>query len=128
MALTPHTYITEARDLLAHAYREPDAARKIAAYEEAFEILEEQLGATDVATADRTLAGNLRLAHTRQLLAQLPTLTHVNMNVWFDYVRLLIFDLSGEVESAFQAAPELVEPYRHFIRLWGAEMIDVLQR
>jgi hypothetical protein len=130
MPLAPHAYIVEARNLLTQADHEPDAARRIAGYEEAFELLETvRSGAVDeAAAADRTLAANLRRTHTRQLLTRLPELMNVTCRVWFDYIRLLMLDVPEEVEAALRDSPELNQQYQGFARLWGAETIEFLDR
>ena len=73
-------------------------------------------------------AANLRLAHTRRLLVQLVGLGSVSMDAWFEYVHLLFGELSAEVERLTEADPELRENYGRFLKLWGPELAEILQR
>jgi hypothetical protein len=50
------------------------------------------------------------------------------MDAWFDYIRLLFGELKDEVELLTGNDPQLRENYERFIRLWGPEVAEILQR
>jgi hypothetical protein len=82
----------------------------------------------DITDSERRLIGNLRLAHTRQLLAQLVSLASISMDAWFDYIRLLFGELSEEVGLLVGNDVQLRENYDRFVRLWGTELAEILER
>jgi hypothetical protein len=81
----------------------------------------------EVSDAEAKLIANLRMAHTRRLLAQLVGLASVSMDDWFDYIGLLLGELSPEVERVTQADARLKENYGRFLGLWGAEIAEILK-
>jgi hypothetical protein len=82
----------------------------------------------EISESERKLISNLRAAHARRLLVQLVSLTSVSMDAWFDYIGLLFGELKDEVELLISNDPQLRENYDRFIRLWGPEVAEILQR
>ena len=119
--------IAGARELFEKAEREVDPGLKAHALQEAIALLS-SCDPDDMSDADRKLIANLRLAHTRRLLVQLVGLRSVSMDAWFEYVHLLFGELSAEVERLTEADPELRENYGRFLKLWGPELAEILQR
>src|ERR1044071_3971954 len=89
--------IAEARALLEQAERETRPDLKAHALEEAVKLLA-SCDPDEISDAERKLIANLRLAHTRRLLAQLVGLASVSMDEWFGYIGLLLGRLSPEVD------------------------------
>src|SRR6185369_7366138 len=83
--------------LFEKAERETRPELKAHALEEAVTLLA-SIDPDEVSDAEGKLIANLRTAHTRRLLAQLVGLTSVSMDDWFDYIGLLLGELSPEVE------------------------------
>ena len=50
------------------------------------------------------------------------------MDAWFEYVRLLIGELRPEVDRLTETDAELKDNYGQFLRLWGAEVAEILLR
>jgi hypothetical protein len=119
--------IASARALFQKAEREADPELKAHALDEALALLA-ACDPDDVSDAERELIANLRLAHTRQLLAQLVSLTSISMDAWFDYVGLLFGELRREVELLVANDAQLRENYDRFIGLWGKELAEILKR
>ena len=119
--------IASARALFQKAEREADPELKAHALDDALALLA-SCDPDDVSDAERELIANLRLAHTRQLLAQLVSLTSISMDAWFDYVGLLFGELRGEVELLVGNDAQLRENYDRFIGLWGKELAEILKR
>ena len=119
--------IASARALFQKAEREADPELKAHALDDALALLA-SCDPDDVSDAERELIANLRLAHTRQLLAQLVSLTSISMDAWFDYVGLLFGELRGEVELLVGNDAQLRENYDRFIGLWGRELAEILKR
>ena len=119
--------IASARALFEKAERETRPELKAHALEEALTLLA-SCDPDEVSDAEAKLIANLRMAHTRRLLAQLVGLTSVSMDDWFDYIGLLLGELRPEVERVMQADPQLKENYERFLGLWGAEIAGILKR
>lgn len=111
--------LDEARRLLQAAEAEADPERKLAALEEALDLLEE--------VENTTLAGNLRRSYTRRLIVQLVQLRKVDVLTWFDYARVLLVRLQPEVASALQEDPELKRRHEEFLALWPVDAARALK-
>lgn len=119
--------ISTARALFEKAERETRPELKAHALEEAVTLLA-SIDPDELSDAEGKLIANLRMAHTRRLLAQLVGLTSVSMDDWFDYIGLLLGELSPEVERVTQADAQLKENYERFLGLWGAEIAAILKK
>ena len=119
--------IAGARELFEKAEREGDPELKAAALDEALALLG-SLDPDEISDAQRRLIANLRLAHTRRLLAQLVELSSVSMDAWFDYVDLLFGELSPEVARLTAADAELGANYARFIELLGPGVAEHLRK
>ena len=119
--------IASARALFEKAERETRPELKAHALEEAVTLLA-SCDPDEVSGAEGKLIANLRLAHTRRLLAQLVGMASVSMDEWFDYIGLLLGELSPEVERITQADAQLKQSYERFLGLWGAEIAAILKR
>jgi hypothetical protein len=119
--------IADARALFEQAERETRAELKAHALEEAVTLLA-SCDPDEISDAEGKLIANLRVAHTRRLVAQLVGLASVSMDEWFDYIGLLLGELSPEVERVTQADAALKESYERFLGLWGAEIAGILKR
>jgi len=108
--------LDEARRLLEAADKEADPARKLAALEEALDLLDE-IGEGP----QRSLAANLRRSYTRRLITQLLALKKADILTWFDYVRFFLLRLSTDVEAVLKDNPELKAPYEEFLALWRVD-------
>jgi hypothetical protein len=125
--MTAAADIATARVLFQKAERETDPELKAHALDEALALLA-SCDPDEITDPERKLITNLRLAHTRQLLAQLVSLASISMDAWFDYIRLLFGELSEEVALLVGNDPQLRENYDKFVRLWGTEMAEILER
>jgi hypothetical protein len=119
--------IASARGLFERAEREAAPELKAHALDEALTLLS-SCDPDDISELERKLISNLRVAHTRRLLLQLVSLTSVRMDAWFDYARLLFGELKDEVELLIGNDAQLRQNYDRFIRLWGPEVAEILQR
>lgn len=118
--------IASARGFFEKAEREADPELKAHALEEALAMLA-SLDPDEISDSERTLIGNLRLAHTRRLLVQLVGLQSASMDAWFEYLRLLFGDLSPEVERLIENDAALRDNYAKFTGLWGRELAEILR-
>ena len=118
--------IASTRALFEKAERETRPQLKAHALEEAVTLLA-SCDPDEVSDAEAKLIANLRMAHTRRLLVQLVGLTSISMDDWFDYIGLLLGELSPEVERVTQADARLKENYGRFLGLWGAEIAEILK-
>ena len=118
--------LADARALFEKAERETNPEAKARALDEATSLLA-SLDPDDLPENERKLAANIRLAHTRRLLAQLVTLASISMDAWFEYIGVLFGELRPEVDRLIESDAELRENYQRFIRLWGSELAEILQ-
>ena len=118
--------IADARALFEQAEREARPELKAHALEEAVARLA-SCDPDGISDAERKLIANLRVAHTRRLLAQLVGLASLSMDEWFGYIGLLLGELSPEVERVTQADAALKESYERFLGLWGADIARILK-
>jgi hypothetical protein len=118
--------IASARAYFEKAERESDPELKAHALEEALALLA-SLDADEISEGERTLIANLRLAHTRRMLAQLVRVEAMSMDAWLGYVRLIFGDLRPEVERLIESDAGLRENYAKFTGLWGHELAEILR-
>ena len=119
--------IATARALFQKAERETDPELKARALDEALALLA-SCDPDDITDAEGKLIANLRLAHTRQLLAQLVSLASISMDAWFEYIQLLFGELSEEVALLIGNDAQLRENYDRFVRLWGRQLAEILDQ
>ena len=119
--------IATARALFERAEREARPELKTHALGEATSLLA-SLDPDELSAGERRLLANVRLAHTRRLLVQLVSLASVSMDAWFEYVDLLFGELRPEVDRLVETDGELKENYLRFLKLWGPEVAEILQR
>jgi hypothetical protein len=119
--------IATARALFERAEREARPELKAHALGEATSLLA-SLDPDELSAGERRLLANVRLAHTRRLLVQLVSLASVSMDAWFEYVDLLFGELRPEVDRLVETDGELKENYLRFLKLWGPEVAEILQR
>jgi len=119
--------IASARALFEKAEGEADPQLKAHALEEALAILA-SLDADEISASERTLIANLRLAHTRRLLAQLAGLESASMDAWLEYVHLLFGELRPEVERLVEKDAGLRDNYTRFTGLFGRQLAEILQK
>jgi hypothetical protein len=111
--------LEEARELLQAAEKESDPERKLAALEEALDLLEE--------TPDSAVAANLKRSYARRLVTQLFGLKKTDVTTWFDYVRFMALRLEPELEVVLKENPELRQPYEEFLALWRVDALRILK-
>jgi len=114
--------IEEARVLLERAECELDPDQKTRILLEAIEQLD-SCAAEDISPAERTLVSNLRISHTRRLLAQLVALKSMPMDAWRDYFAIFLHFLRGEVELLVKEDAQFAENYGRFKRSWSREFL-----
>jgi hypothetical protein len=117
MAQTPE--IEEARSLLDLAEKERDPERKLAALEEAVDLLDEG--------GDPRIASNLRRSYTRRLIGQLFMLKKADVLTWFDYARFLLLRMQPEVAEVLKLHPDLERQYEDFLALWPVDAAAALK-
>ena len=122
------TDLEEARSLLAQADAERDPVRKLAALEEALDLLEVVDEDSPEGAKEKTLARNLRRSYTRRLLTQLVQLKSVDLLTWFDYAQFLLIRLRKDVDAVLADDPALKVSYDQFLALWPVDVVDVLKR
>jgi hypothetical protein len=118
--------LENARRLFEQAERETDPERKFAALEEALDLTDDLRADPTLAAPEISFASNLRQSHLRRLLGQLTAMRHVQIDVWFNYIKLLLLHVEPEVEAILANDPSLRESHRAFKALWKDELLELL--
>ncbi|MBZ0225196.1 MAG: hypothetical protein K8F51_04385 [Comamonas sp.] len=114
--------------LFEHAEQETDPKRKLSALEEALDITDYLQGNSMLTTQEISLAANLRKSHLRRLLSQLTTMRRVQIDVWFEYIKLMFQRANSDVKAILADDSSLRESYNEFISLWAKEALDILTK
>lgn len=77
----------------------------------------------DISPAEQTLIANLRVSHTRRLLAQLVTDNSIQMDAWVGYLAIFLNFLKGEVDVLVQEDADFAEDYARFKQIWRREFL-----
>ena len=99
-----------------------DPEHRIKKFKAGVDQANECLVSLDAGEANDRRLKNLKLSYTRILLAYLSTLSAVPFTVWFDYIVVLLTDVSAEVEQVLELHPALREGYDDFIKLHREEL------
>lgn len=118
--------LEEARRLFEEAERENSPERKYLALVEALDVTDDLKDAADDETIE--IVDRLRRAHVRQLLNQLVNMRRVEVDVWFNYLKILIFRTKPEVEMVLDNDPQMRESYRIFKGLYMDELLAAVRR
>ena len=119
--------LEEARRLFEQAERENNPERKYLALVEAFDITDDLIDDADGEAAG-DLVRRLRQSHMRQLLRQLLAMRKVEIDIWFNYLRILLFRAKPEVEKILANDPPMRESYRIFKDLHMDELLAIVKR
>lgn len=120
--------LEEARRLFERAEQDSDPERKFIALEEALDITDDFKADHDVSDSGSVYANNLRRAHLRRLIGQLVAFHHIQIDVWLNYLKLLLLRVESEVKEIIAADPALHEAYQKFIAIWKDELIAAIQK
>ena len=123
----PNLELSEARKLFEQSENDSDPSRKFHALEEALELVDLVLDDPTIPQLGRNLALNLRHSHIRRLLGQLVRMRNIQLDDWWSYIRLLLFERSNEVDAIVSENAELRENYQAFVDLWGDEFIALVR-
>lgn len=120
--------LDEARRLFEKAERDSDPEHKFIALQEALDITDDFKAEHDVTSLDVSYANNLRHTHIRRLISQLVAFRHIQIDIWFNYLKLFLLRVEPEVKEITDADPSLHETYRKFVALWKNVLIDAIQK
>lgn len=121
--------IAEARKYLEDAEREPDPERKMANLKEGLDLLDfYQEDNPELSEEIMTFIRNIRRAHTRRLLVQLLSMKRIDIEIWLDYIVLLIVRLKDEVSYATDEDPSLKANYDEFWELWSGVLKEAFEQ
>jgi hypothetical protein len=116
--------IVEVRTSLEQAEKETDPIKKYEELRDGLDSIEFYLEEQQDPPEDLTLyIVNLKRSHTRRLLTQLISLMNLEIDVWLEYVVILITELQDEVKFAIKSDQTLKDNYDKFLSVWS----DVLQ-
>lgn len=118
----------EARRLFELAERETDPEHKLLALEEALDLIDDMRADITTSASVTDFANNLRQSHLRRLLYQLVSMRQMQIDAWFNYLKLLLLRVAPEVEEIIAADQELRKNYHAFKDLWKDELLELLQR
>lgn len=120
--------LEEARRLFEQAEQDSDPERKFIALQEALDVTDDFKADHDAASLEVGYANNLRRAHLRRLIAQLVTFHHIEIEIWVNYIKLLLLRVEPEVKEITAEDPALHESHRKFVAIWMDELIAAIQK
>jgi hypothetical protein len=115
----------DARKLLVQAEAETEPDEKVAALEEALDLIDLVLEEAPEDAKERTLVANLRRSYARRLLVQLVALRSADILMWFGYAQLLLTRMREDVAAAL-TDPGVKAGYEAFFSLWPADVRALL--
>ena len=119
--------LIEARKLLEAFEKSKDHSQRTRDFEDAVEILNGYL-LDSQDSSHRVVVNNLKRAYTRKLLEELPSLSGLDLNDWFDYSKLLLLSVSNEVEELVKDHPNLRKNEQDFVNIWAEDAIVLMQK
>lgn len=119
--------IEELRLLFEKAEGETDPTQKLSFLEEALDRVDEFCIERASNSPEMVIVDNLRRSHLRNLLVQLPSLRNIEVDSWFNYIRLFFFRVAPEIHAILVDDPSLKVTYRKFIDLWRVDLILALE-
>lgn len=120
--------VLEGRRLLERAEQETDPERKIEALKEGVDLLDLYVEEhPDAPENTLTYITNLRRSHARRLLVQLLALKHIEIEIWLQYIVLLITKLRDEVDHATSQDRTLKANYNQFWHVWNDVLREALK-
>lgn len=120
--------LDEARRLFEQAEQDSDPEHKFMALQEALDITDDFKAEHDAVSLEVGYANNLRRTHLRRLIGQLVTFHHIQIDVWFSYIKILLLRVEPEVKEITAADPALHESHRKFMAIWKDELIAAIQK
>ena len=118
--------IKEAVDLLKKSEKEIHHSLRTRAFEDAVDLLNDHMSvATD--SPYKSFIENIKISYTRKFLEELSTLFSVDIDTWFDYVRLFLLKVPKEVKVNIEKDAQLKDNYKKFIGIWRKEAIEILE-
>ena len=93
---------------------------------EAVELLNDHLEA-EPDSPHKDFISRLKMSHTRNLLRNLAKVNRADGFAWAGHVAILM-NVNDEAKALTSAFPHLKEDYDEFLRVWGAELLEALQK
>ena len=119
--------VSKARELLRKYEQAPNHKERIHYFKNALDLLEPYRSDEPDSHVGH-VAKNIRRTYIKKLLESLPSLSTLDIDEWSEYFMLLFLKQSDEVESLCQENAMLNKYYKDFIRIWGQEVINALQK
>ena len=120
--------IIEARSLLEDAEKEINPKRKVDKLKEGIELMDLYVEENSNISEDtKTNIENMRRSHTRRLLSQLVSIEQIEIEIWLDYIILLITKLKKEKDYSIENDPELKKNYDNFYSVYSEELNQALK-
>ena len=94
---------------------------------DAIEVLNEYIIDDDYKSL-HSYAKNIKRTYTRKLLEKLPSLSQMPINDWFEYLKILVLSVPGEVDEITSEHPLLKKNEEDFCSIWAAELISILKK
>lgn len=115
----------DARKLLVQAEAESTPDEKIAALDEALDLIELVFEEAPEDAKEVTLVSNLRRSYARRLLVQLTALRSADLLMWFAYAQLLLTRMKDDIAAAL-TDPKVKADYEAFFSLWPEDVRKML--
>lgn len=119
--------IEEAANLLKKFERSQDHSKRTNFFSEAVEILNSHLEAFPD-SPQHDYISRIKLAYTKKLLEELPSLGAVDLIEWFSYVTLLHIQVTNEVDLLSKENKNLSRNVKQFNELYRDEASALIKK
>lgn len=119
--------IDEAANLLKKFERSQDHSKRTNFFSEAVEILNSYLEAFPDSSQQGYIS-RIKLAYTKKLLEELPSLGAVDLIEWFSYIRLLHIQVTNEVDLLSKENKNLRRNVKQFNELYRDEVVALIKK
>lgn len=121
------TEVSEAVILLKKSEKSSDPKSRIRDFEAGIDILNAYLEEIpNVSDETKAHISNLKISYTRQILRKLSELGGIEMDVWFEYTRVLSLKVQNERDTIMSEYSDLAVSYKEFLDLWRNEFFEVI--
>lgn len=119
--------IEEAANLLKKFERSQDHSKRTNFFSEAVEILNSHLEAFPDSPQQGYIS-RMKLAYTKKLLEELPSLGAVDLIEWFSYITLLHIQVTNEVDLLSKENKNLRRNVKQFNELYRDEVVALIKK
>lgn len=120
--------IEDARNFLEKAEYESDPKFKMNYLTDAIDIIDSYIDDPSTENDTTVYINNLKLSHTRRLINQLVSLREIEIEVWLEYIYLLLIKLEDEVKNVTENDLALKKNLDSFKDVWKTALLEAAKQ